>query len=93
LAAGTANDLLFPAGELEVESETEAEQSRLELLVNLLPCYLGRVFKLQLWGVKSFFAVIKGVSNPSLVSVNAIYVPTKVNAAEVIELAGILDRI
>jgi hypothetical protein len=42
--------------------------------------------------VKSFFAVIKGVSNPSLVSVNAIYVPTKVNAAEVIELAGTLDR-
>lgn len=75
-----------------MESEPEAEQSRLELLVNLLPCYLGRVFKLQLWGVKSFFAIIKGVSNPSLVSVNAIYVPTKVNAASVIELAGTLDR-
>jgi hypothetical protein len=36
--------------------------------------------------VKSCFAIIKGVSNPSLVSVTAIYVPTKVNAAEVIEL-------
>ncbi|MEG4578140.1 hypothetical protein QUA71_00650 [Microcoleus sp. MON1_C5] len=40
MAAGTADDLQFPAGELEVESEPEAEQSRLELLVNLLPCYL-----------------------------------------------------
>jgi hypothetical protein len=40
LAAGTAYDLQFQAGELEVESETEAEQSRLELLVTLLPCYL-----------------------------------------------------
>jgi hypothetical protein len=49
LAAGTADDLQFPAEKLEVESEPEAEQSRLELLGNLLPCYLGRVFKLQLW--------------------------------------------
>ena len=40
MAAGTADDLQFPAGELEVESEPEAEQSRLELLVTLLPCYL-----------------------------------------------------
>lgn len=92
MGAGTADDLQFPAGKLEVESEPEAEQSRLELLVTLLPCYLGRVFKLQLWGVKSFFAVLKGVSNQSLVSVNAIYVPTKVNAASVRELAGTLDR-
>jgi len=41
-----------------------------------------------LGGVKSFFDIIKGVSNPNLVLVNAIYVPTKVNAASVIELAG-----
>ncbi|MEG5037826.1 MULTISPECIES: hypothetical protein [unclassified Microcoleus] len=40
MAAVTADDLQFPAGELEVESEPEAEQSRLEVLVNLLPCYL-----------------------------------------------------
>ncbi|MEG4249701.1 MULTISPECIES: hypothetical protein [unclassified Microcoleus] len=40
MAAGTADYLQFPAGELEVKQEPEAEQSRLEILVNLLPCYL-----------------------------------------------------
>ncbi|MEG4118081.1 hypothetical protein QUA43_11470 [Microcoleus sp. N9_B4] len=40
MAAATADDLQLPAGELEVESEPAAEKSRLELLVNLLPCYL-----------------------------------------------------
>ncbi len=40
MAAGTADDLQFPAWELEVEPEPEAEQFRLELLVNLLPYYL-----------------------------------------------------
>ncbi|UNU19373.1 hypothetical protein D0A34_11290 [Microcoleus vaginatus PCC 9802] len=40
MARGTADDWQLSAGELEVESQPEAEQSRLELLVNLLPCYL-----------------------------------------------------
>ncbi|MEG4840433.1 hypothetical protein [Microcoleus sp. B9-D4] len=41
MATGTtAGDLQLPAWELEVKSEPEAEQSRLELLVTLLPCYL-----------------------------------------------------
>ncbi|MEG4348830.1 hypothetical protein QUA70_07080 [Microcoleus sp. LAD1_D5] len=40
MAAGTADDLQLSAGELEVESEPEAEQSRLELLVTLLHCHL-----------------------------------------------------
>ncbi|MEG3987748.1 hypothetical protein QUA13_11470 [Microcoleus sp. S28C3] len=40
MAAGTADDLQFPAGELDVKPEPEAEQFRLEILVNLLPCYL-----------------------------------------------------
>jgi len=40
LATGKADDWQLWAGELEVESQPEAEQSRLELLVNLLPCYL-----------------------------------------------------
>ncbi|MEG4171685.1 MULTISPECIES: hypothetical protein [unclassified Microcoleus] len=40
MATGTADDWQFWAGELEVESEPEAEQSRLEHLVTLLTCYL-----------------------------------------------------
>ncbi|MEG4113043.1 MULTISPECIES: hypothetical protein [unclassified Microcoleus] len=40
MAARTAEDWQLSAGELEVESEPEAEQSRQELLVTLLPYYL-----------------------------------------------------
>ncbi|MEG5163148.1 hypothetical protein QUB37_22440 [Microcoleus sp. AT3-A2] len=40
MATGTADDLQFPAGELEVKPEPEAEQSCLEHLVTLLTCYL-----------------------------------------------------
>ena len=53
--------------------------------VTLLP---RACFQTTTLGGEVFFRHHKSVSNQSWVSVNAIYVPTKVNAASVIELAG-----